>query len=74
MKTITLTELRRHYAALLTEVEKGETLVILRYGRPIAEIRPYSEDADKVPAWKEPGMKLKIPGAELSQAIMAERG
>lgn len=73
MKTITFTEFRRHASALLAEVEEGETLIILRHSKPIAEIKPVSEDSDRVPAWKEPGIKLEYPGAELSTAILAER-
>lgn len=73
MKTITFTEFRRHASSLLAEVESGETLVILRHSKPIAEIKPYDGEPDKIPAWKQPGIKLEYPGAELSTAILAER-
>lgn len=73
MKTITFTEFRRHTSSLLAEVEEGETLIILRHGKPIAEIKPFSADGNKIPAWKQPGIKLEYPGAELSTAILAER-
>lgn len=73
MRTITFTEFRRHASSLLAEVEEGETLIILRHSKPIAEIKPFSGDEESIPAWKQPGIKLEYPAAELSSAILAER-
>jgi len=73
MKTVTFTEFRRHASTLLTEVEQGETVVILRHSKPIAEVIPFADEANQLPAWKRPGIKLKYSGAELSAAILAER-
>jgi prevent-host-death family protein len=42
MHTLTATEASRSFAALLDEVEKGETVVITRGGRRIATIGPVS--------------------------------
>lgn len=39
-RTISQRELRNDSAAVLREVESGETLVITRNGTPIAELRP----------------------------------
>lgn len=39
-RTITQRELRNDSAAVLREVQGGETLVITRNGTPVAEIRP----------------------------------
>ena len=73
MKTITFTEFRRHASSLLAEVEEGQTLIILRHSKPIAEVKPFDGELEDVPAWKQPGIKLDYPGAELSTAILAER-
>jgi prevent-host-death family protein len=73
MQAIAFTEFRRNASNLLTEVEQGKTFLILRHGRPVAEISPVSEQETAVPAWKQPGIKLRYPGAELSDAILAER-
>lgn len=72
MKTVTFTDFRRHASTLFDEVEQGEVLIILRHGKPIAEISPVTRAEDR-PAWKQPGIKLQYPGAELSGAILAER-
>jgi prevent-host-death family protein len=40
MKQVTFTEFRRNAATLFDSVERGETVRILRHGKPIAEILP----------------------------------
>ncbi len=73
MRTITFTEFRRQASGLLTEVERGEKLVIIRHGKPIAEITPFSGSSIRVPSWKGSGIKLRCKGAELSSIILEER-
>ena len=73
MKTITFTEFRKHASGLLSEVERGEKIVVLRHGRAIAEISPPAHDALRAPAWKKPGLRLVMRGNSLSKAILEER-
>jgi prevent-host-death family protein len=40
MSTVSLQDLQRDPAALLDRVEAGEHVVVLRGGRPVAELRP----------------------------------
>jgi len=40
LKTVTFTEFRKNASSLFSDVEKGETLLVLRHGKPIAEIFP----------------------------------
>jgi len=40
MSTVSLEELQRNPDALLDRVEAGERLVVVRGGRPVAELRP----------------------------------
>ena len=72
MKTITFTEFRKHASSLFSAVEEGEIIVVLRHGRPIAEISPVSQKED-LPSWKKPGLRLSVKGAELSSAILEDR-
>ena len=37
---VSVTELRRHFGAIIDEVEQGQTFVITRYGREIALLVP----------------------------------
>ena len=73
MKTVTFTEFRKHASGLLADVEKGETFLVLRHGKPIAEISPPSTERDAKPSWKRPGLRLTAKGASLSSAIIEER-
>ena len=72
MRTATFTELREHAKMYFDAVENGETVRVLRHGRPIANIVPV-EGEDRIPFWKQPALRLRIPGASLSKAILEER-
>jgi prevent-host-death family protein len=73
MKTITFTDFRKKASDFITEVEHGETLVLLRRGKPVAEVVPYSDGYQRNPSWKQPGIHLRISGRDLSSAILEER-
>jgi len=73
MRTITFTDFRKNASSFITEVEHGETLILLRRGRPVAEVIPFSDEAPRKPSWKKPGLRLQIKGSDLSSAILEER-
>lgn len=73
MTAVTFTTFRSQASGMLRRVERGETLVVLRHGRPIAEVSPVSTDTGGTPSWKRPGPRLVAKGASLSSAILAER-
>ncbi len=73
MKTITFTDFRKRASGFITEVEHGETLILLRRGKPVAEIIPFSDRAHNHPAWKKPAIRLRTRGSDLSSAILEER-
>lgn len=73
MKSVAFTDFRKKASDLLTEVEHGETLILLRRGKPVAEIVPFSDKAQRTPAWKLSGIRLRIQGSDLSSAILEER-
>ena len=72
MTTVTLTEFRSHASGMLDWVERGETLVVIRHGRPLAEVSPVSSAVGE-PSWKKPALRLVTKGAGLASAILAER-
>jgi prevent-host-death family protein len=73
MKTLLFTDFRKNASGYITEVEHGETLVLLRRGKPVAEVIPFSDDISKIPSWKRPGIRLQISGNDLSSAILDDR-
>ena len=44
MRSIQAAEAKAHLSSLLDEVERGETIVITRHGKPIARLVPDAED------------------------------
>lgn len=73
MKTIPLADFQQQTSQFLTQVEQGETLIIIRHGKPIAEISPISQKSGSKPAWKNPSLRLHLKDIELTAAILNER-
>ena len=73
VKVVAFTEFRKNASRLITDVIDGESLVIFRHGKPVARVMPYSEKSEEPPAWKQPGIRLHIPGADITSAILQER-
>lgn len=46
---------------------------MLRRGKPIAKVILFADVSDRVPAWKQPDIRLQILGSDLSSAILEER-
>jgi prevent-host-death family protein len=54
MHTLPLSEFRAHVAAALDLVEQGQTVRILRHGKPVADLVPVQADTKgALPAWKQ---------------------
>lgn len=75
MRIIPLSEFRANASAMLDLVEKGETVRILRHGKPVAELVPLQPAPPaKTPSWKRPFEPVQLPhGASLSMAVLDER-
>ncbi len=73
MKTVTFTDFRKKASVFLSDVEHGESIVLLRRGKPIAEIVPYNDRTHQTPSWKRQGVRLQIQGSDLSSAILEDR-
>jgi len=73
MRTISFTDFREKASGFITEEEHGETLIILRRGKPVAEVVPFSDETLQEPSWKKSVNRLRIKGRDLSSAILDER-
>ena len=75
--SVPLSEFRANTSAMIDLVEKGETVRILRHGKPVAELVPMRPlEAQKIPRWKvpiEPLNYLKPPSRSGAQMIIEER-
>ncbi len=73
MRSVTFTEFRKDASALLSAVEDGEIIQVIRHGKPIVEIVPFKDTTNKLPSWKKKRIKKTIKGEELSSMILSER-
>lgn len=77
MQTLPLSEFRANASAMLDLVERGETVRILRHGKPVADLVPVqAQQAQKVPSWKrkiEPLRYVRSDGKTLSELVVEER-
>ncbi len=73
MRSVTFTEFRKDASALLSAVEEGEIIQVIRHGKPIAEILPFRDTTNQLPSWKKKRIKKSIKGEELSSIILGER-
>jgi len=72
MITTAFTEFRKKTASYLDKVENGESVIITRHGRPVAELIPATADSQKV-SWKKPALKMRIKGVNISKSILEDR-
>jgi prevent-host-death family protein len=42
MKTIQASEAKTHFLRILDRVEQGETVIVSRHGKPVAQISPHA--------------------------------
>ncbi|MGQ3052241.1 MAG: type II toxin-antitoxin system Phd/YefM family antitoxin [Roseateles sp.] len=79
MHSLPLSEFRANVSAMLDLVEQGETVRILRHGKPVAELVPVVEkaaEAQHVPSWKRPVTPVtcvNMNGKTAAQMIVEER-
>ena len=71
MKQATFTDVRNHAKKYFDMVASGESVRVLRNGKPIADIVPLPQD---LPSWKRRlAQPLIIDGCSLSRIILEER-
>lgn len=77
MQTLPLSEFRANASAMLDLVERGETVRILRHGKPVADLVPVQpEEVQQLPHWKQPITPRKVvrpDGKSIAQRIIEER-
>lgn len=61
MKTVGLTEMRKHFDSLLDEIARGETIIITRYGKEVAILRPVDQETKRKAAITELRQFKKVP-------------
>jgi len=73
MKTTTVRELRHHFGAVLRMVENGETVVLTKRGKTVAELWPPTPPKPRKPQWPDIEARMKaIFGDKVLPDIIAE--
>ena len=49
MRKVSLREANQNFASCVAEVESGESLILLRRGKPVARIIPFQEEMPRDP-------------------------
>ena len=71
MIEISANELNQKIVMILSRIEKGERYIVIREGKPIAEITPVK---NSIPSWKRRVEKITIPnGVSVQDYVEAER-
>jgi prevent-host-death family protein len=52
MKTMTARDANQNFSKVLAEVEQGETVLITKNGKTVAELRPRADDPREDPVWR----------------------
>ena len=52
MKTISARDANQNFSKVLAEVEQGETVLITKNGKTVAELRPRADDPREDPVWR----------------------
>lgn len=74
MREIQASDAKTHLPRLLTEVERGETVLITRHGRPIARLAPVNDDrASKLARLKDEisDFRKSMPRLTLDEILSA---
>jgi prevent-host-death family protein len=76
MHELPLSEFRANASAVLDRVEQGQTVRILRHGKPVADLVPIRDaGTDRLPNWKRAFAPVQLPpGVSLSQAVLERPG
>jgi prevent-host-death family protein len=62
MHTLPLSEFRANASAMLDLVEQGETVRIMRHGKPVADLVPVRDEQPlRQPSWKQPFDPVQLP-------------
>lgn len=71
MKQVAFTELRNNAKTFFDLVETGESIRIMRNGKPVADIVPITQN---LPSWKRKSVQpLVIDGVSISELVLQDR-
>lgn len=75
MTTVTAYEAKTHLPRLIRAVERGETVIITRHGKPVAKLAPLEgEQADTASLMKEmEALRRRLPRVSVEELLAWRR-
>jgi prevent-host-death family protein len=73
MERIGVRELRRNLSAVLSAIEQGEEVEVVRNGEPVARLVPPARRGPTLPSMKALRDSVRLRGEPLSAEVLAER-
>jgi prevent-host-death family protein len=70
MVTVSLVEAKAHLSELLDKVEGGETVVITRHGRPVANITAMAQPKQPIPLEELAAFRARMPKLRKSSVAL----
>jgi len=70
MVTVSLVEAKAHLSELLDKVEGGETVVITRHGKPVANITAAVQPKQPIPFEELAAFRARMPKLRKSSAVL----
>jgi prevent-host-death family protein len=82
MRRVSLREANQNFSSCVAEVEAGESLILVRRGKPVARIVPFSEEEPRDPKHEAAVKKLAaflkegfdLGGIKVNREDLYERG
>jgi prevent-host-death family protein len=73
MTTVSLAEARARLSTILDRVEAGETFVITRHGKPVAQVSPAATEKKPIPFEELAAFRASMPRTSLLALLMELR-
>ena len=73
MREISVKEARQRFREVLDRVEKGEEIVVLRRGRPVARLVPPEQKGKRLPSLSELRRSIAQEGTPSVELLREER-
>jgi prevent-host-death family protein len=70
---ISVKEARSRFSAILSEVEEGNEIVIMRRGKAVARLVPCADNRRKLSSLKEFRATIQLKGEPMSETVIRNR-
>lgn len=73
MRSLSVKEVREQLSEILRDAEAGDSIIVTRYGTPIAQITPVQKDRPRFPDLSAFRASIKVRGKSLTDTLREMR-